>query len=360
MKFIFTLLKVFRFRSPKSEKFHQEKKQDNKEIAEIQVKNSKEAQDEQLAAIEKISVITSEKNEEQIQAVEYHQESTKSQQEEVSSEVILRLGEYIQPSSYWFAQYEAVAGISHRKATAPLPCQDSAVAFVSPKPTVIIADGAGSSAVSDLGSKAVVTGLARFIKTMERYFSELLDQESSEAKQHDAALILVKHAKGILEDLETEHRRPLKDFRCTLLLAIIGKVHTLWVKVGDGALVIEKKEKTLDGVISKLSTLGEVGKGEYANATTFIGEHLQPNDVQSGVVESKYITALFAMSDGSAEKFVSNKGDKVAQRLSSWADLLRQERLFRYQLTKAFYAEDFLQRHTGDDCCIAMVSAKLS
>lgn len=68
---------------------------------------------------------------------------------------------------------------------------------------------------------------------------------------------------------------------------------------------------------------------------------------KSGVVESKYITALFAMSDGSAEKFVSNKGDKVAQRLSSWADLLRQERLFRYQLTKAFSdIEDFLQRHT--------------
>lgn len=58
-------------------------------------------------------MITSEKNEEQIQAVEYHQESTKSQQEEVSSEVILRLGEYIQPSSYWFAQYEAVGRVFH-------------------------------------------------------------------------------------------------------------------------------------------------------------------------------------------------------------------------------------------------------
>lgn len=58
-----------------------------------------------------------------------------------------------------------------------------------PKPTVIIADGAEVQQ-HQIWDRAVVTGLACFIKTMERYFSELLDQESSEAKQHDAALIL--------------------------------------------------------------------------------------------------------------------------------------------------------------------------
>lgn len=297
----------------------------------------------------------------QNETVEQEEILSDKRQEEISSdEPVVSEGEYTLPSTQWFAQYEIVAGLSHRKSTIPLPCQDSAFAFTAPKPTIIIADGAGSSAVSDLGSKAVVMGLARFIKTMGNYFSDLLDNESSQTKQREAALILVKHAKGILEDLATEHRRPLKDFRCTLLLAIIGKVHTLWVKVGDGALVIERQRiNDQKEMITELSTLGEVGKGEYANATTFIDEHLQPDDVQSDVLVSKYITALFAMSDGGAEKFVSTQGDRVAMRLSHWADLLRQERLLRYQLTRAFYADDFVNGHTGDDCSIAMVSAKL-
>ena len=146
----------------------------------------------------------------------------------------------------WFAEYEAVVGLKHRKPLLPGPGQDAAFASAEEQFSVIVtADGAGSSIVSDIGSQRMVSGIYRLIHTLYRSQFAQLDEEIEVNKEivQRWALILTKHAKGILEDLSNEYRREIKDFRCTLLVGVVGKIQTFWFKVGDGAIIKETLEK---------------------------------------------------------------------------------------------------------------------
>lgn len=275
------------------------------------------------------------------------------------------------PPPVWLAQYEAVVGLSHRNMQPPLPCQDAALARVLPRPLVIVADGAGSSAVSELGAQAVVGGLARLLHTLDRQVAQLLDEPAQprhEETGRNLALLLVKHAKGLLDDLAATHRRALRDFRCTLLLAVAGRAQMLWLKVGDGALVLQRRaspalaphpEATPQESGLSLQVLGHEGKGEFANQTQFVDDSLRPDAVQSALVPAADIAGLVAMSDGAAEKLVSHDGQRVAGQIGLWLDALRQDRLPRRTLTRSFYSDSFCSGSTGDDCSLALLARAL-
>ncbi|WP_460425720.1 protein phosphatase 2C domain-containing protein [Azotobacter armeniacus] len=195
--------------------------------------------------------------------------------------------------------------------------QDAALAGSDPRPWLLLADGAGSSAVSELGARGVVSGLNCLLHTLDdpldRQVATLLDAEQTPAPDEgrQLALLLVKHARGLLADLAAEHRRSLKDFRCTLLLAIPGQRHLLWLKIGDGALVIERTQAAAAPGREQpagLETLGRAGKGEFANQTTFVDEQLQPDDVQSVLLSMEGIGGVALMSDGAADRLVSRDG----------------------------------------------------
>lgn len=263
-------------------------------------------------------------------------------------------------SKKWQAEYEAVVGLKHRKPLPPNPGQDAAYARADEQFSVVIsADGAGSSIVSDIGSQRVVAGVYRLVHTLYNSQFKALDEEKAliEDDIRRWALILTKHAKGILDDLALEYRRDAKDFRCTLLVGLVGKLHTFWFKIGDGAIVkevISVNEKNESAY--QLSMVGEVGKGEYANETIFISEQLEPKNVQYGSFANTNLTALFTMSDGAAGRFVSNDGKQVTPYLTVLAEELRKGDLKRYHLTKLFYSEAFLEGHDGDDCSIALIA----
>lgn len=274
-----------------------------------------------------------------------------------------------QGSGVWHGQYETVVGLRHRDALLPLPCQDAALAITQPRPVLLVADGAGSAAVSEIGSQAVVTGLARLISTLEQQLVTLLDSPvaASPEASRSFGLVMVKHAKGLLADLAQTHRRPQKDFRCTLLAIVAGKHHLMWLKIGDGAIVVEQIESVCSNdqtdnrlLQPRLQTLGKDGKGEFANQTTFIDEKLTLDDVQTGGLPIHDITGMALMSDGGAERLVSNDGSKVATQISGWLDSLRQGKLKRRVLTQRFYTEEFTQGTSGDDCGIALCSVELA
>lgn len=268
----------------------------------------------------------------------------------------------------WQSLHEAVVGLSHRNASPPLPCQDAALARSLPRPTLLIADGAGSSAVSEIGAQAVITAVARLLHTLDRQLASLLDDPLSAAHSADHAqqarhfaLLLVKHARGVLEDLAAQQRRPQRDFRCTLLLMVLGETSALWLKLGDGALVYERVSAEADGEMrTVLCTLGEPGKGEFANTTQFIDEQLSPDDVQSGLLPLAGITGLAAMSDGAAEKLIAQNGSQVARQLQHWLQALRRGQLPRRDLTRSFYSEAFCHASSGDDCSIALLAREQS
>lgn len=250
----------------------------------------------------------------------------------------------------WYAVAEAVVGLAHRRVEPPLPCQDAFSISIKPRVALLVADGAGSAALSEVGAKAVVNACQRFIHTLEERISELLDNEKEPESESTKrfSLQLVKHAMGTLDDISKEHRREIRDFRCTLLILVVGKERLLWIKVGDGALVVEDK--------GELRTLGEVGKGEFANQTTFIDDKLTPDSVQFGITSAIYVSGLAAMSDGAAEKLVANDGSRVAAKMTDFFNKLRKNSLNRTQLTDFFHDKEAWHATSGDDKCLALAA----
>ncbi len=265
------------------------------------------------------------------------------------------------PSATWLSQHEIIAGLRHCDAEPAIPCQDAAASGISPFPFVIVADGAGSAAVSDWGARAVVVALSRLLKTLHRHLAAVLDEDGvDEERGRDTAHLLVNHAQGTLVDLAQAHRRPVRDLRCTLLLAVRGRKKLLWLKVGDGALVLEKMRLGDDGGgNSEWSTLGKPGKGVFANETVFVDDGLRPADIQYGLVSARDVCAVGAMSDGAALALVSHDGKEVSSRLSQWSAALRAGTLKRSHLTRSFYDGAFARRALGDDCALALVSCAL-
>jgi hypothetical protein len=256
----------------------------------------------------------------------------------------------------WFGMDEAVVGLAHRAKN--LPCQDAAISQHSENPFIILADGAGSAAVSDIGAQAVVTGIARLLQTMEALWLPLLDSEepSDQALLSKWPLLLVAHARGILDDTAKTHRRDIRDFRCTLLGVLAGRKRMLWFKVGDGEVVIERIQ--WDGTqnpVRQCCVLGERGKGDFVNQTTFI-DVAKSTDVQWGVESLSDICGLVVMSDGAAERLVSADGLNVSARVGELLGELRNQQLKRQRLTKMFYSPEFCDRTSGDDRSISLLA----
>ncbi|PMR76258.1 PP2C family serine/threonine-protein phosphatase [Billgrantia endophytica] len=268
----------------------------------------------------------------------------------------------------WAALAVATAGLSHLEAGPPLPCQDAAGAAAGERSVLIVADGAGSSPASDQGARAVVTAVMRLLDTLEAQVARLLDRAGGpdEENINQFARLLAKHARGVLMDLAEAQCRPVRDLRCTLLVLVTGRSYLMWLKVGDGAIVIEQAvpaDPDLDnggpGVAPLLITLGEPGRGEFANQTTFVDDRLEPDQVQSGSRPVGQMTGAAVMTDGAAEKLVSLDGGQVSGQLSHWLDGLRRGKLRQRDLVRLFYSEAFCRGTTGDDRSIALAARDL-
>ena len=262
---------------------------------------------------------------------------------------------YAVATQQWFAMEEAVVGLAHR--VRDLPCQDAARATTKNRACMVLADGAGSSAVSEIGARSVVVGLVRLADTLATVVADKLDQgEDDPEALRSLGLLFVKHAVGILADLATAHRRDLRDFRSTLLLCLTGQKRHLWIKVGDGTLVAER-QLLCEGQTfqAHLECLGHAGKGEFSNETQFL-DAVQPGDVQVGYLPSNEITGLVLMSDGASERLVSNDGQVIGGRVSVLLQELREEKLRRSRLTRMFYEDGFCDRSSGDDRAIALLA----
>lgn len=276
-------------------------------------------------------------------------------------------------TSYWSTLAVATAGLSHVEKTPAMPCQDAAGGVTTPRPALVLADGAGSSPASDLGARTLVSAMLRLADTLEPQLAWLLD--GREAPTADAveqlARLLVRHAKGTLHDRAAEQCRAVRDLRCTLLLALVGRERLLWLKVGDGELVLEhavsvsaaqEPQDAMDEepeLMPRLCTLGERGKGEFANQTLFVDERLAFEQVQYGIETTTALTGIALMSDGAAEKLVAFDGGQVSGQLSHWLDDLRRGKLRQRDLIRRFYSENFCRGTSGDDRSIALVARDL-
>ena len=257
------------------------------------------------------------------------------------------------PLSDWHICGEAVIGLAHRRKR--IPCQDAIAYRSTPRPILALSDGASSAAVSEIGARAMVAGISRFLMSLEDDLAQWLDD--TEATPSDQTVRwagrLLRHAQGVLEDLARSERRNVRDLRGTLLLAVIGMRQAFWWQVGDGAIVVRHADS--------LRVLGNPAssKGEFANQTCFV-DIADIGMVQYGVLPTPEIVGLALMSDGGAEKMVAHDGSQVATRLGEWFDAVADDRFSPDKIALAFHEPAMWERTNLDDRSVVFAARRVS
>ena len=280
-------------------------------------------------------------------------ESTSITQVLVTSEEFIDVEENLTTWKKWRRVFDAVVGSSHLRVNPPIPCQDSVLSVLIPRPAIFVADGAGSARLSHFGSSAVVRYLNRFTASIEDINQEILDKDRQEDIEIEKkyANRFIKYATQILIELSEEQKESFDLFRCTLLITVIGKNKLFWLKVGDGFIVIEKGQN--------LELIGPLGKGDFANQTTFLTEHLTDKDIHYGFIDVQNVTGVAAFTDGAGERLVSNNGLQIAGSLSKFFQGIRTREFTQSDLNQFLSNKDIWQRTTGDDKGIAILSSLL-
>jgi len=183
----------------------------------------------------------------------------------------------------WRVIGKSVVGTSHLKGQ--LPCQDYSDYIrcqVGGEPVLVVgvSDGAGSAALSHIGSQEVVGSLLRQAACFERTITNI-NREDVQVWFANA----LAHLKSVAELKKIE----MKDLACTVLFAILGEQSAVFAQIGDGAWIVETNG--LFGAVTWPQN------GEFANETTFI---TSPDALDSLQFEkfSKPLTAAAGFTDG--------------------------------------------------------------
>src|SRR3954468_7549123 len=128
-------------------------------------------------------------------------------------------------------------GTSHEHLN--LPCQDfTASALVRDKDggvvlVAAVSDGAGSAELSQIGSELTCSIL------MQRA-TQYLTAHSLDALDRETAVSWLDAIKeSIVKRAEVDGRR-VRDYACTLLAALVGGNHAVFMQIGDGAIVVSE------------------------------------------------------------------------------------------------------------------------
>lgn len=162
----------------------------------------------------------------------------------------------------WKLLYQSVTGSSHVK-TAGV-CQDACLAapIQLESERVLVAacaDGAGSAAFSQIGSRAACADI------LDAVARDLQDGVSVAdiSRDHIVKWFRLVHEHLAAKALEMEI--PMRELACTLLLAVIGESVAAFGQVGDGSIVVL-------GPQGYEAVAWPEAAGEYLNLTHFVTE----------------------------------------------------------------------------------------
>lgn len=179
-------------------------------------------------------------------------------------------------------------GTSHEASNSP--CQDHASCRVlqTAEGAVLVAvvcDGAGSAAHAEVGAWLAVETM---IELVELHFEEggrLADVDLACGRAW-----LARVADTLTRDAAAQ-RRAIRDYACTLLVAVVGEESAAFLQIGDGAIVISRGED------DDWSYVFWPQHGEFANTTNFVVSRDAPDLLEFAYVpEALHELSLF--SDG--------------------------------------------------------------
>ncbi len=180
-----------------------------------------------------------------------------------------------------------ILGKSHLRSGQP--CQDYATGRRRGSvAAVALADGAGSRAHSEVGARASVLATLRFVLGD---FEGIYAAIRSDPKSVKGAIS--SKLRDVLAREASKLGQPIDQLASTLLFASVCAGRFVAGHLGDGAIVLDKRE-------APLSVLSHPDNGEYANSTFFTTDHGAAGRLRlySGQMEAG---GLALMSDGAAE-----------------------------------------------------------
>jgi hypothetical protein len=160
----------------------------------------------------------------------------------------------MQPKT-WNVAGASVIGSSHMKLG--LPCQDSHDYAVQDEFLLAaIADGAGSAAKAEIGSRTAANAA-------RAHLLDLLSNTTPDAKTSEQAVLgAIEAARRALEEVALRDSVSLREFATTLIVLIASRGFIAVAQIGDGGVV-----GCLEG---ELKTLTRPPIGEYINEVTFL------------------------------------------------------------------------------------------
>ena len=164
-----------------------------------------------------------------------------------------------QNQSKWKTVFDSVKGTSHE--TNDQPCQDCCrvITQSSTNGDVLIAvcaDGAGSAEHSDQGSQIACD---RFVELCKEY---LLENGSIHEINHDLVSSWLEQIRDSIVEKAEEFETTIRQMATTLLGCIIASGESLFVQIGDGAMVFRSEDN--------FECAFWPHTGEYANMTNFL------------------------------------------------------------------------------------------
>ena len=170
------------------------------------------------------------------------------------------------------------------------PCQDAHRGRVLPCGTLVLAmaDGAGTAALAEIGAKLAVT------TALETICSHLLAASGKDRTDEEWRELFGHALKSALNSLENEasiRQAALRDFACTLALAVArpGRMVAA-IQIGDGAIVAQEEG-------GEIFAVTRPAPSEYLNETTFL---ISPGaiDGASFMLWRGNLARLAALTDG--------------------------------------------------------------
>ena len=156
----------------------------------------------------------------------------------------------------------SVTGTSHNRSG--LPCQDSSNYRIAGEVLIAaVADGAGSAAMSDVGSALAAE---TSVRATQRLLHELHDHTPHPLHETCLKRVVVSAVEEARRELNEESQRrevEARQLATTLLLAVHTKDILAAAQIGDGAMVVS------DGS-GAYATFITPQRGEYANQTNFL------------------------------------------------------------------------------------------
>jgi len=187
------------------------------------------------------------------------------------------------------------------------PCQDSVYSYSSEDYVVVaLSDGAGSAALSHIGSRITVNTFANYLKAN---FDKLYEED-------DGYLRIIERINRNLQKHAQKSKASIRDYSSTLIGIAIKDNRFFFIHIGDGVAGFEDHEG------AKVLSVGL--QGEFINETYFVTSSSvkELTIVQKGTVPETVIS-FFVLSDGASRILYDRTRNTFAQgmiKILGWLD----------------------------------------